>query len=239
MQNHDSRLKIHTTVQPEEKQMPGQVVWESVPHPENEAKKRQRREKMRAGLTIGEKLIRNTAIAGALLMCVLAVRNVDQPWSTQALSGLKSAMTMRVDWDETIGRLSFVRALVPETALVFLNLSDGRDYVTPVQGTVTHGYSDQQPWLEYACAPSADVVASASGRVTAAAEGLGGEWIVLIEHEDSVETVYGYLADTRVQTGQTVDAGEVIGHAAGGEQARIYFEMRQSDQTTDPTGRLK
>ena len=75
--------------------------------------------------------------------------------------------------------------------------------------------------------------------MTAAAEGLGGEWIVLIEHEDSVETVYGYLADTRVQTGQTVDAGEVIGHAAGGEQARIYFEMRQSDQTTDPTGRLK
>ena len=238
MQGENSRLKIHTRVraaQPE----PAVPQKQGGEKPGARGKRPARRGRPKLALTVGEKLIRNTAIAGAVFLCVLAVRNIDQPWSDTAISGIRQAMTMRVDWDESIGRLSFVRALVPETALVFLNLAEKADLLTPVSGSLTHGFSAEQPWLEYAAEPGAPVVASAGGRVTAAAQGMGGDWVVLIEHDGGMETVYGYLASVRVQTGQPVEAGDVIGFAAEEPDTRLYFELREDGQPADPNGRFK
>ena len=226
MENENSRLRIHTTMRRAEAPEPAR---EPEPRPAV---------RPRTALTPGERLIRNTAVAGALLLCVLALRNVDQPWSRQAVNGLRQAMTMRVDWDESIGRLSFVRALVPDTALVFLNLNEKPALLQPAGGTVSHGWTEEQPWLEYACEPGAAVIASSDGRVTAAARGMGGDWIVLIEHADSRETLYGYLSDAAVSVGQTVAAGTVIGHAAQAD-GRLYFELRESGGSVDPTGRFR
>ena len=229
----NSRLKIHTSVRPSAEQ----VHQEEAKAPKGPA--RRPRVRPRAALTAGEKLIRNTAIAGAVLLCVLAVRNVNQPWSEAAISGIRQAVTMRVDWDESIGRLSFVRALVPDTALVFLNLSQEADLLPPVNGQITHGYSGEQPWLEYGCAAGAPVLAAADGRVTAAARGMGGDWIVLIEHDGGAETLYGYLAEALVQPGQSVAAGDVIGRAADAADARLYFELREGYSAADPTARIR
>ena len=190
-------------------------------------------------LTAGEKLIRNTAIAGAALLCVLALRNIDAPWSGAAVSGIRQAVTMRVDWDESIGRLSFVRALMPEAALVSLSLDGALMLTRPAEGEVSHGYTAEQPWLEFACGSGAPVLAAADGRVTAAAQGMSGDWIVLIEHEGGAETLYGYLAAAQVSAGQTVSAGETIGQAAAGAEARLYFELRENDRAADPTERFR
>ena len=115
MQGENSRLKIHTrAAQP----APEAPQKEAKAAPRTRVKRPARRARPKLTLTTGEKLIRNTAIAGAVFLCVLAVRNIDQPWSNTAISGIRQAMTMRVDWDESIGRLSFVRALVPERRLM-------------------------------------------------------------------------------------------------------------------------
>ena len=81
------------------------------------------------------------------------------------------------------------------------------------------------------------MIAAAAGRVTAASQGMSGDWVVLIEH-DGGETAYGYLADAAVQVGQSVEAGDVIGHAAQ-EEGRVYFETRENQRPIDPTSRLK
>lgn len=236
MEKNNDRLKIHTSV----KNAPGdaggtgaqeQPGWEVLPHPAQKGKRRRA-----SALSIGERLIRNTAIAGALMLCVLAVRNIEAPWSEKAVEGIKQAVTMRVDWGERLGKLSFVRALVPETALVFLNMSDGEMFYAPVGGEITHDYTQEQPWLEYACTGGESVLAASGGRVRAAAQSLGGDWVVMLEHENA-ETTYGYLADATVQVGQMVEAGDVLGHAASA-QGRIYFEMREGDASVDPTQRL-
>lgn len=243
MEGGNSRLKIHTSVvsarpSPETANAaPPQK--EAAAKPRASSKRADRRSRPKLSLTTGEKLIRNTAIAGAAFLCVLAVRNVNQPWSDTAINGIRQAMTMRVDWDESIGRLSFVRALVPETALVFLNLGEKADLLPPVNGGLSHAYSQEQPWLEFDAESGAPVCAVAGGRVTAAAQGMGGDWIVLIEHDGGMETVYGYLASARVKAGQPVEAGDVIGFAADGDKARLYFELRENGQSVDPTGRFK
>lgn len=225
MQN--SRLKIHTSARP------------ASAAPTGQAKKAGKPRAWGSSLTAGEKLIRNTAIAGAALLCVLAMRNIDAPWSEAAVDGIRQAVTMHVDWDESIGRLSFVRALVPETALVSLNLDEEAVLVRPVDGGVVHGYSEEQPWLEFSCPAGAQVLAAAGGRVTASAQGMSGDYLVLIEHEDGAETLYGYMAGAEVSAGQQVAAGDVIGSAADGADARLYFELRENDRAADPTGRLR
>lgn len=236
MEKNNERLKIHTASgeRPPESPDAGreaeQAGWEVLPHPS------QKRRRRASALSIGEKLIRNTAIAGALLLCVLAVQKVDAPWSEKAISGIRQAMTMRVDWGDRIGKLSFVRALVPETALVFLNLSDEGELIAPVHGEITHVYSEEQPWLEYACVGGESVLAADSGRVTAASQALSGDWVVMLEHEQG-ETAYGYLADAVVQVGQSVEAGDVLGHVSA--EGRLYFEVREEKTPVDPGSRLQ
>ena len=108
-----------------------------------------------------------TAVACALLLTLMAVRNIDAPWSNRLTQSIRSAVSMRVDWDHTIGRLSFVRALMPDTALVFLNMGEGDALARPVEGTLSHAFSADQPWQEYACEADSPVSCAAAGTVTA------------------------------------------------------------------------
>ncbi len=259
--SENSRLKIHTSVRAEEA-VRQPTAAEKKPEEQSEQRKesrtepprevrermrrRQRSEKSRNKrseevhqLTAGEKLLRNTAVACALLLTVMALKNVDQPWSRQAAEGIRQAMTMRVDWDETLGRLSFVRAIVPDTALVFLNMGENTDLIVPVNGEISHQFSEQQPWLEYRCTSEEAVCAAAEGTVTAAGQGAGGDWIVLIESSGGMETVYGYLAKVYVKVGDAVEAGQQIGLTAQKSDSRLYFELREDGQSVDPTARLR
>ncbi len=257
MQNDTGRLKIHTAIRPEQPRAEMQeaavqpekaeksMKWEPVRHPGQKRggirprliKRKNREEGER--LTAGERMIRNTAVACALLLSVMALKNVDQPWSRQATESIRQAMTMRVDWDETLGQLSFVRALVPETALVFFNLGQGTDLKTPVNGMIIHEYTDQQPWLEYRCRAGEAVFSAFTGRVTAVGQGAGDEWIVLVEDEEGREAVYGYLAAAYVQVGQMAEVGQQIGVTAETDDSRLYFELRENGSAANPAGRMK
>lgn len=251
MQNHDSRLKIHTHIRPqqesaqekEKEPVRERKIEENRPVPSKTGGrtgsilrgKQKRREQEEPSMA--EKLLRNTAVACALLLTVMSLKNVDQPWSRKVTEGLRQAMTMRIDWDETLGRLSFVRALMPETALVFLNLGDA-DLTAPAAGEIVHEYLPEQPWIEYSCPAAEQVLAATDGVVTAAGQGAGGEWIVLILSEEGVETVYGYLDCVYVQAGQTVRAAQQIGATKNQDPSRLYFEVREEGEPVDPSGRI-
>ena len=201
--------------------------------------RRKRDKEQEDRLSTGERLVRNSAVACALLLTVMAIKNVDQPWSRQATEGIRQAMTMRVDWDETLGKLSFVRALVPETALVFFNLSSEEGLEPPTEGEISHRYSEKQPWLEYSCAADSSVRAVIAGRVSAVGEGISGDWSVLIEDGEGMQVVCGYMADVYVRPGDEVAAGQLIGVTANTSPSRLYFELRENGQSIDPSERMR
>ena len=116
------RTVIHTQMAPE------------APAPQEKTGTRRARPG-KSKLTFGERLLRNTAIACALLLTILAVRNIDQPWSNAAVSGIESALTMRIDLDQSLGKLSFVRSIMPESSLVFLNISGSAPRAARVRGS--------------------------------------------------------------------------------------------------------
>ena len=252
MEQKQNGLKIHTSVRPaaepiekmisEEKQEKVKRIQRKpvlrITHNKQQGHRKTRARPEKQALTTGEKLLRNTALSCALLLSVLALKNVEQPWSQNATEGIRQVVNMRIDWDDTLGRLSFVRALVPDTALVFLNLGAGVDMKRPVDGQIVHEYTEQQPWLEYSCQSVQAVCAALDGTVTAAGQGAGEEWIVAIQSAGGTETVYGYLAEAKVQAGQSVEAGQVIGTTFQ-EAGRLYFELRENGNPADPSGRMK
>ena len=227
----DSARLIHA-----QKDAPGSaqpIHWKCLPHP------LQRRGLRRAGsprpkLSAGDRMLRNTAVACALLLGVLALGNIRQPWAMRASETVQRALTMHIDLDSSIGRLSFVRDWMPESALVFFNLDGGAELAAPVSGELKHAYSDDQPWLLFACPEDSPVCAAADGVVTAVSELSGGSTGVLIDHGEGMETVYAYLSSASVQPGDAVSRGQALGQSA----AQLYFELRQSEAAVDPTERM-
>ena len=227
----DSAQPIHARKDAPDSAQP--IHWKCLPHP------LQRRGLRRAGsprpkLSAGDRMLRNTAVACALLLGVLALGNIRQPWAMRASETVQRALTMHIDLDSSIGRLSFVRDWMPESALVFFNLDGGAELAAPVSGELKHAYSDDQPWLLFACPEDSPVCAAADGVVTAVSELSGGSTGVLIDHGEGMETVYAYLSSASVQPGDAVSRGQALGQSA----AQLYFELRQSESAVDPTERM-
>ena len=160
--------------------------------------------------------------------------NINQPWARSTSEAVERALTMHIDLDESIGSLSFVRNLMPESALVFLNLSGESELAVPVEGEVSHAYSESQPWLMFSCTIGTDVVAAADGTVTAVSELSGGTTGILIDHGSGLESVSAYLAEACVQPGDVVRRNQKIGTS----ESSIYFELRENELSVDPTERM-
>lgn len=236
MSEEKNKLRIHARITPEPATAPTEpapkaVRWRSLPHPQ-QRKRREPRPKEK--LTFGDRLLRNSALACALLLAILAMGNINQPWARSASESVQRALTMRIDLDESIGSLSFVRDWMPESALVFLNLSGESELAAPVDGKLTHGFADAQPWLMFECATGSEIFAAADGTVTAVSELSGSTMGILIDHGSGLESVYAYLADTSVSAGDTVQRGQVIGTA----ENSLYFELREGEGAIDPTERM-
>ena len=236
MHDETNRLRIHAQLTPDtpaEAPSPAKepIRWRSIPHPKQ---RRPRERKAPEKLTFSDRLLRNSAIACALLLAVLAVGNIDQPWARSASETVERALTMHIDLDESIGGLSFVRKFVPESALVFLTLTGQHELAQPVDGELTHPYSDAQPWLLFSCPAGQDVRAAADGTITAVSELSGGTTGILIDHGSGTESVYAYLSEAAVEPGQAVLRGEPIG--TSGEN--VYFELREGESAADPSDRM-
>lgn len=224
--SENSTLRIHAQVRPPVPEAKPIKIEKAA-----EPKPRQRRQKR--GLTRTDRLLRNTAYACALLLGVLALGNVEQPWAKKASDTVERALTMRIDLDESIGALEFVRNLMPESALVFMNLSGKSALELPVEGPVAHAWSHLQPWMLFNCASGSEVRAAGPGTVTAVSPLSGDRYGVLVDHGAGAESLYAQLTRVDVSQGDSVSRGQTLG---AGED--VYFEYRVNGESVDPSAEL-
>ena len=226
MASDDLKLLIHTASIPSAE--PGQAVR---PARQPNAARTGRRLRIKTRLSFQERLLRNSFIACAVLLGVLALGNVQQPWAVKASRSIEQALTMKVDLDQSLGQLSFVRKLMPESALVFFNLSGDHELQAPVQGALSHPYQGDQSWLMFEAEAGAAVCAAADGTISAVSPLSDGTYGVLIDHGEGRESVTANLAEITLQPGDQVLRGGVLGTASGD----VYFELRQGGEAIDPT----
>lgn len=222
--SENSTLHIHARVRPQEAPPKQPIKIEKTPEP------KPHRRRARAKLTRTDRLLRNSAYACALLLGILALGNVNQPWAKKASDTVEKALTMRIDLDDSIGALEFVRNIMPESALVFMNLSGQTALEKPVEGPVAHAWSNLQPWMMFDCAADSPVRAVAPGTVTAITPLSEGRYGVLVDHGEGVESLYAQLTGVEVAAGDQVSRGQALG--IGGEG--VYFEYRQNGESLDP-----
>jgi septal ring factor EnvC (AmiA/AmiB activator) len=74
------------------------------------------------------------------------------------------------------------------------------------------------------------------GTVAFAAPFLGYGLMVIVDHGGKNHTLYAHLAETRVQPGQRVSAGDALGTvgSSGVEGPGLYFEIRSQGKPQDP-----
>lgn len=107
----------------------------------------------------------------------------------------------------------------------------GAGTAEPVNGDVVHEYCPGQPWTVYSCDTAAEVRSTMSGTVSAVACMESGDWCVMVDHGEGVETMYAYMDKPSVDAGDRVERGETIG-AARGES--LYYEYRQDGASVAP-----
>ena len=81
------------------------------------------------------------------------------------------------------------------------------------------------------------IVAAASGRVVYAGSGLVGYGrLIILKHNDTYLSAYGYTESLLVKEGQTVKKGQKIATMGEGPErkARLHFEIRRNGQPVDP-----
>jgi murein DD-endopeptidase MepM/ murein hydrolase activator NlpD len=112
----------------------------------------------------------------------------------------------------------------------------------PVAGTVSSGFGKRPGGIHEGIdilAPSgAQVRAALKGRVEYTGAGKRGYGnAIVLDHGDGITTLYGHLATIRVQSGETVAAGTVIGTVGRSGNATTYhlhFELRIDGDAVDP-----
>lgn len=112
----------------------------------------------------------------------------------------------------------------------------------PVQAFVTKDYqvtdrSRFHPGLDLACAIGTPVLATGGGTIIySGTDSVYGETII-IQHNDSVSTLYGHNDRLLVASGDRVEAGQQIavsGNTGRSTAPHVHYEIRINDQPINP-----
>ena len=102
--------------------------------------------------------------------------------------------------------------------------------------------SDFHPGMDIASDYGSKIYASAKGTVTRAGSYSGYGNAIVIDHHNSLETVYGHTSHIYVEVGQEVEKGQLIGlvgstgHSTG---PHVHFEVRKNGTAVNPMDYIK
>ena len=117
----------------------------------------------------------------------------------------------------------------------------------PVSGTVSSGFGNRSggrhAGIDILAPSGTSVVAASRGIASFVGNGKRGYGrAVVLDHGEGITTLYGHLTTIRVQSGETVPAGAVIGTVGRSGNAttfHLHFELRVDGEAVDPVPYLK
>ena len=178
----------------------------------------------------GERLARNLALAGLLMVTVAAMRNAELPSGGTVLTAVRQMIDG--EWDDHLGKISFVGRFLPETVAVFFESAPDAELTAPCFGSLSHTWTEQEPYLAYD-GQDKRVFAVAAGQVMSVYHGSEEEYILRVRHDDGLETMYYALASIAVSEGDVVSASTCLGQAL---PDGVIVEVRRAGRAIDPTG---
>ena len=114
--------------------------------------------------------------------------------------------------------------------------SDYGTRVSPMSGA-----SSNHKGIDIGASAGADIIAAADGTVTAASYSSAAGNYVMIDHGNSLSTLYAHNSQLLAQVGQTVEAGDIIslsGSTGRSTGPHLHFEVRVNGERTNPRAYL-
>ena len=177
----------------------------------------------------GERLARNLALSGMLVLAVAAAHDAKLPQGETVLTAVREMIDP--SWEEPLGKIRFVGGWLPESVAVFFESPVQASLTAPCFGAVLHPWTEAEPYLGYQCRDG-EVYAAAAGQVMSVAHGLEEERVVRVRHDDGLETLYYNLATVLVREGDEVGANTCLGRTPDGAEA--LMEVRRAGRAIDP-----
>ena len=174
------------------------------------------------------KLTRNTAFLMLLLVCLASIHNQQLPDGRTVLTAVQS--TVDQEWDESLGRITFVDNMMPQTLSVFFQEEETYSLSLPCNGTLVHLWETHAPYVSFNTAGS--VLAIADGEVMSLSHDSTDQLSLRIRHENGLESVYYHLASTPLREGDMVASGEAIGSLQEGHN--LVLDVRRNGLSIDP-----
>lgn len=175
------------------------------------------------------KLTRNTAFLMLLLVCLASIHNQQLPDGRTVLTAVQS--TVDQEWDDSLGKITFVDHMIPETLAVFFQTDENYILSLPCSGTLVHPWENHAPYLSFDT--SGNVSAIANGEVMSLSHDSADQLSLRIRHENGLESVYYHLASTPFREGDAVSAGETIGTLQDGHH--LVLDVRRNGLSINPT----
>ena len=116
-------------------------------------------------------------------------------------------------------------------------------FIWPLKGKLVRRFGSKDhgalcKGLEISAAQGTPVVSAAAGKVIYSGDGISGYGnLIIVRHDDSFFTVYGFNRENLVSSGAFVSKGQQIarvGVPPKGGSARLYFEIRYGKKPVDP-----
>ncbi len=115
-------------------------------------------------------------------------------------------------------------------------------FVWPVRGAVVKKFGQSgrhaSKGIEVAVPAGSAVVAAAAGKVTYSGDGIKGFGnLIILKHDNSYFTVYGFNQANLVKSGNFVSQGQKIalaGRSPTGGKPRLHFEIRRGKEAVNP-----
>lgn len=131
-------------------------------------------------------------------------------------------------------------AVSPPSSLAFAKYKG--KFFWPLRGDVVKTFgqngSSVSKGLEIAAPPGSLVRAAAAGKVTYSGNGIKGYGnLIILKHDESFFTVYGFNQKNLVSTGEYVGKEQQIalsGFPPGGDGGCLHFEIRRGKEALDP-----
>lgn len=85
------------------------------------------------------------------------------------------------------------------------------------------------------------VQAAAGGRVKMVTDSAVLGRMLIIDHGQGIETIYGHLSEVIVKEGDDISLGQIVARTgkSGSAAAELYFELRENGAAVDPLTRIK
>lgn len=113
----------------------------------------------------------------------------------------------------------------------------------PLSGTIVAAYGWQEdtiykdwrffPGIDILAAGGSEVYAVKSGQIIDVSE-KEKNFSVKIAHADGMVTLYGYLGESYLSTGQFIKQGQALGRLGTAEETALHFEIWQDNHSIDP-----